>query len=198
MGMFQYKICTEDNCTHPVFFNTEKCFQHLENKELCMSELLQYFNEQKIISKLDLTGLILENYDFSGKTFFLCNIAKATFNNVIFKNTKMDLVFFDFSTFVNCNFQDSYMTNTVFAGSTITNCDFSGSELNRNNFVGILVRDSKFSSSDLYSSRFINSNLINVEFVDCNLKRVNFKRSSLQGINFRSSNSEEAYFDGEI
>jgi uncharacterized protein YjbI with pentapeptide repeats len=193
--MFSLSECSEKNCKNKALTFRDKCFKHIKDKDEFLKEIHQYFEHEKILKDLELTGIILKDLSIKSKEFHYCNMSQVTFDNVTIESSRLYLSYFDFCIFKNCRFNEIDCNFVCFAGSQINNCRYIDSELLRCNFIGLKAENLIFESCDLYSSRFINSILTEVKYDDCNLKRVRFERSTLTDVTYPSCNAEEAFFN---
>jgi uncharacterized protein YjbI with pentapeptide repeats len=193
-NMFSLSNCNARNCLNKALSFRDNCITHLKDRNSYIKEIHEYFQKERELKDLELTGITLKDLTLNSKAFKYCNMSQVVFENVNIKDSELYLSYFDFCIFKNCTFTKIDCNFICFAGSQINNCKYTDSELVRCNFVGIKAEDLLFESCDLYSSRFINSLLTRVKYDDCNLKSVRFEHSTLNNVTYPSCNAEEAFF----
>jgi uncharacterized protein YjbI with pentapeptide repeats len=194
--MFVVTPCAA-GCGRPAISGSNTCAIHAANSALEVERIGSYIASQEIIKDLSACGLHFEGMDFSHRKFYGCNFSGASFSMCLFTETRMRMLFFDFSTFKNCDFSNSDLEFISFAGSSISDCTFENSNLLHINYGGSVIMETTFNRSNLYNSRFINADIARSDFEDCNLARTFFIKARQEGVSFKASDIEKAIFEIE-
>lgn len=192
--MFLFKKCNQNGCDLYAAEGEDYCLQHIPDPDECTHRIIRMVRENNYLKDINASCISVENENFSGHIFNVCNFSEGSFKKVNFARCNMELSFFQFSRFEDCNFENTDIKYSVFAGSTFQNCTFTDSDILHTNFLGIQADHCSFNDSDLYYSNFTSSRLTDVSFIDCNLKKADFVDSRRERVSFKYSNYEEARF----
>ena len=192
--MYIFTPCAA-GCGMPAIHGSALCASHQVARLDEERRIKEFIINTKTINDLNAQGLHFRKMDFSGCQIFESSFSGAVFDNCIFNNTRMRLVFFDFTTFNSCEFINVDFHFLSFGGAAIEHCRFDNSELVDINFGGANIIDTEFCNNNLYNSRFIESKISKTSIVNCNVKRVNFCKSRQDELVFKTSNTAEAIFD---
>ena len=117
-------------------------------------------------SGADLSGINFTECEFDNCNLSTAKIIQTTFNDVIFKQSKLlglhfetasqylFTVKFEHSTLDLCSFYQCKMKKTVFSHCSLQECDFTETQLTEAVFEGANLRDAKFENTILEKADF--------------------------------------------
>ncbi|MBN1518706.1 MAG: pentapeptide repeat-containing protein [Spirochaetales bacterium] len=190
--MYSFKRCSAPGCEATVLSGSEFCASHHPDPKAYAEDTLTRLAGTHTIKNENLSGLMLEGADLSGKRFYACSFARSALKNVTFAGSLFRMCFFDFCQADSCDFSGVDAQFCSFAGARLFNASFENSELIHNNFNGLAAESCTFSFSNLYNSRFMMANFRSTDFVDCNLKNAWLIDTVENEVSWKYSNLQEA------
>jgi uncharacterized protein YjbI with pentapeptide repeats len=113
---------------------------------------------------MNLTGYIIENFDFSGQDLSSINARISIFNRCKFICCDLCYTYFNGSEFIDVDFSDVVLVKAELYNVKVKNTCFDGSNLRRAEFMSTQLIDVSFRNADLGEGILSESELIRTIF----------------------------------
>ena len=211
--MSALKKCKKNDCGNMALRASDFCGTHIPLEEL--QELLGAISEQGSYTGLELSYVVLNNFEWIGKTnqkltlqfptFRECSFTNVRFENIIFANTDVNSLVtnqFDECQFINCEFKDIEIEDCNFVGCTFQKVKFDGCKINQSAFN----YETSFQHSEIYLTKFTGCSFDNlpniidlrlnmVDFIYCEWSKLIVKNSHFQDVTFAHTRIYNSWFE---
>lgn len=166
------------------------------------SEGAQFYVEDAVLTKADLSGYDLTDAVLVGSLFRQCVmtetdfyysfLASSRFTEVRMRGVILAKANLDYTSFKSCDVSRSNAIKASFYESVVDEVDFSNSEMMKASFVSSTLSRTKFTNCKLTRASFKNARLQDVDFSGADLSDADFSNAQLSRVTFNG-----AYFNGK-
>lgn len=163
-------------------------------------------------SRMNLSGLKIENQDISKADFSFADLSKTTFKDVSGTGARLNGANLKGATLRNVRLNDSNLMSSKWIDTSFFGVDFSGSNLSRGTFSGANMKglfrganleSSVFSNSLIYESDFTDADFLNASMEQgtvsfSNLTGVRLENFEIRNATFASGSFKGASFEGAL
>lgn len=144
----------------------------------------QFYMEDSVLTKADLSGYDLTDAVLVGSSFRQCVMTETDFY---------------YSFLASSRFTEVRMRGVILAKANLDytsfkNCDISCSNTIKAAFYQSVADEVDFSNSEMMKASFVSSTLSRTKFINCQLTRASFKNSRLQDVDFSGADLSDADF----